>query len=110
MKKILLSLLAAVGLSTTGCSAQAGQSLKSAPSDGIVILAPQAFIDRQRQIPPASFSMSALPKNTQKVIWLAPTNWITSTPRLSMPASSSWINPAPIIFIAEAESEAMVHA
>ena len=40
MKKILLSLLAAVGLSTTGCSAQAGQSLKSAPSDGIVILAP----------------------------------------------------------------------
>ena len=48
MKKILLSLLAAVGLSTTGCSAQAGQSLKSAPSDGIVILAPQAFIDQAK--------------------------------------------------------------
>lgn len=48
MKKILLSLLAAVGLSTTGCSAQTGQSLKSAPSDGIVILAPQAFIDQAK--------------------------------------------------------------
>lgn len=48
MKKTLLSLLAAVGLSTTGCSAQAGQSLKSAPSDGIVILAPQAFIDQAK--------------------------------------------------------------
>ena len=48
MKKILLSLLAAIGLSTTGCLAQADKSAlsaKTAPSDGIVILAPQAFID-----------------------------------------------------------------
>ena len=45
MKKILLSLLAAIGLSTTGCSAQAG---KSAPSDGIIVLAPQAFIDKAK--------------------------------------------------------------
>lgn len=45
MKKILLSLLAAIGLSTTGCSAQAG---KSAPSDGIIVLAPQAFIDQAK--------------------------------------------------------------
>jgi len=51
MKKILLSLLAAVGLSTTGCSAQvdkSASSAKSAPSDGIVILAPQAFIDQAK--------------------------------------------------------------
>ena len=45
MKKILLSLLAAVGLSTTGCSAQASQS---APSDGIIVLAPQAFINQAK--------------------------------------------------------------
>ena len=45
MKKILLSLLAAIGLSTTGCSAQASQS---APSDGIIVLAPQAFIDQAK--------------------------------------------------------------
>ena len=54
MKKILLSLLAAIGLSTTGCSAQAGQSApsnssaKSAPSDGIIVLAPQAFINQAK--------------------------------------------------------------
>ena len=48
MKKILLSFLAAVGLSTTSCSAQAGQSSKSAPSDGIIVLAPQAFIDQAK--------------------------------------------------------------
>ena len=51
MKKILLSLLEAVGLSTTGCSAQAGKSAlsaKTAPSDGIVILAPQAFINQAK--------------------------------------------------------------
>ena len=48
MKKILISLLAAIGLSTTGCSAQAGQSSKSAPSDGITKLAPQAFIDQAK--------------------------------------------------------------
>lgn len=51
MKKILLSLLAAVGLSTTGCSAQvdkSASSAKTAPSDGIVILAPQAFINQAK--------------------------------------------------------------
>lgn len=54
MKKILLSLLAAIGLSTTGCSAQAGQSApsdssaKTAPSDGIIVLAPQAFINQAK--------------------------------------------------------------
>lgn len=51
MKKILLSLLAAVGLSTTGCSAQAGKlasSAKTAPSDVITILAPQAFINQAK--------------------------------------------------------------
>ena len=51
MKKILLSLLAAIGLSTTGCLAQADKSAlsaKTAPSDGIVILAPQAFIDQAK--------------------------------------------------------------
>ncbi|MBM0129466.1 rhodanese-like domain-containing protein [Segatella copri] len=48
MKKILLSLLAAVGLSTTGCSAQAGQASQSAPSDGIIVLAPQAFINQAK--------------------------------------------------------------
>jgi len=51
MKKILLSLLAAIGLSTTGCSAQAGKSAssaKSAPSNGIIVLAPQAFIDQAK--------------------------------------------------------------
>ena len=48
MKKILLSLLAAIGLSTTGCSAQAGQSSKSVPSDGIIVLAPQVFIDQAK--------------------------------------------------------------
>lgn len=46
MKKILLSLLAAIGLGSTGCSAQEGQpaNAKAIPSDGITILAPQAFI------------------------------------------------------------------
>lgn len=48
MKKTLLSLLAAIGLSTTGCSAQAGQPSKSAPSDGIIVLAPQAFINQAK--------------------------------------------------------------
>ena len=54
MKKILLSFLAAIGLSTTGCSAQASQSApsdpsaKSAPSDGIIVLAPQAFINQAK--------------------------------------------------------------
>ena len=48
MKKTLLSLLAAIGLSTTGCSAQACQSSKSAPSDGIIVLAPQAFINQTK--------------------------------------------------------------
>ena len=54
MKKILLSLLAAIGLSTTGCSAQASQSApsdssaKSAPSDGIIVLAPQTFINQAK--------------------------------------------------------------
>lgn len=58
MKKTLLSFLAAIGLSTTGCSAQAGQasqsapsdsSEKSAPADGIIVLAPQAFIDQAKK-------------------------------------------------------------
>lgn len=49
MKKILLSLLAAIGLSTTGCSAQASQASQSAPSDGIIVLAPQAFIDQAKE-------------------------------------------------------------
>ena len=51
MKKILLSLLATIGLSTTGCSAQASKSAssaKSAPSDGIIVLAPQALIDQAK--------------------------------------------------------------
>ena len=54
MKKILLSFLAAIGLSTTGCSAQASQSApsdpsaKSAPSDGIIVLAPQTFINQAK--------------------------------------------------------------
>ena len=48
MKKILLSFLAAIGLSTTGCSAQAGQASQSAPADGIIVLAPQAFIDQAK--------------------------------------------------------------
>ena len=51
MKKILLSLLAAIGLSTTGCSAQTGKSAssaKTAPSDGIIVLAPQAFINQAK--------------------------------------------------------------
>ena len=54
MKKILLSFLAAIGLSTTGCSAQANQSApsdpsaKSAPSDGIIVLAPQTFINQAK--------------------------------------------------------------
>ena len=54
MKKILLSFLAAIGLSTTGCSAQASQSApsdssaKTVPSDGIIVLAPQAFIDQAK--------------------------------------------------------------
>ena len=49
MKKILLSFLAAIGLSTTGCSAQASQASQSAPSDGIIVLAPQAFIDQAKE-------------------------------------------------------------
>lgn len=113
MKKILLSLLAAVGLSTTGCSAQvdkSASSAKTAPSDGIVILAPQAFID-QAKADTTSFLLDVrTSKNTQKDIWLVPDNWITSIPRHSMPASSSWINPAPTTSITEAESGAMVHA
>ena len=54
MKTILLSFLAAIGLSTTGCSAQASQSApsdssaKSAPSDGIIVLAPQTFINQAK--------------------------------------------------------------
>ena len=51
MRKILLSLLAAVGLSTTGCSAQvdkSASSAKTAPSDGIIVLAPQAFINQAK--------------------------------------------------------------
>ena len=57
MKKILLSFLAAIGLSTTGCSAQASQasqsapsdsSAKTVPSDGIIVLAPQAFINQAK--------------------------------------------------------------
>ena len=57
MKKKILPLLAAIGLSTTNCSAQAGQTVQSAtsdssakpaPSDGIIILAPQAFIDQAK--------------------------------------------------------------
>ena len=54
MKKILLSLLAAISLSTTGCSAQVSQSApsdssaKSAPSDGIIVLAPQTFINQAK--------------------------------------------------------------
>ena len=56
MKKILLSFLAAIGLSTTGCSAQASQSApsdssaKTVPSDGIIVLAPHAFIDQATSI------------------------------------------------------------
>ena len=49
MKKILLSILAAIGLSTTGCSAQAGKAEKAASSDdGITVLSPQAFIDQAK--------------------------------------------------------------
>lgn len=49
MKKILLSLLAAIGLSTTGCSAQAGKSDKTASSDdGITVLSPQTFINQAK--------------------------------------------------------------
>ena len=46
MKKILLSLLAAIGLGTTNCSAQVCQQndTKDTFSDSITILAPQAFI------------------------------------------------------------------
>lgn len=46
MKKILLSLLAAIGLGSTSCSAQEGRpsNAKAATSDSITILAPQAFI------------------------------------------------------------------
>ena len=49
MKKILLSLFAAIGLSTTGCSAQAGKAGKTASSDdGISVLSPQAFIEQAK--------------------------------------------------------------
>ena len=49
MKKILLSLLAAIGLSTTGCSAQVGKAGKTASSDdGISVLSPQAFIEQAK--------------------------------------------------------------
>lgn len=46
MKKILLSLLAAIGLGSTNCSAQVCQQndTKATFSDSITILAPQAFI------------------------------------------------------------------
>lgn len=52
MKKILLSLLAAIGLGSASCSAQGGQAAnaneKAAPSDGIIVLAPQAFIEQAK--------------------------------------------------------------
>lgn len=46
MKKILLSLLAAIGLGSMNCSAQEGQpaNAKAIPSDSITILALQEFI------------------------------------------------------------------
>ncbi len=111
MKKILLSLLAAVGLSTTGCSAQAGQSSKSAPSDGIIVLAPQTFINQAKaDTTSILLDVRTSKRNMQKVIWQVPNNWITSIPKHSMPASVSLINPAPTTSIAEAESEAMVPA
>lgn len=54
MKKILLSLLAAIGLGSASCSAQGGQAANTnanknaAPSDGITVLAPQTFIDQAK--------------------------------------------------------------
>ncbi len=50
MKKILFSLLAAIGLGSTSCSAQGGQpaNTKAIPSDGINILSPQAFITQAK--------------------------------------------------------------
>ncbi len=83
MKKILLSLLAAVGLSTTTLSTGWSSKSKSAPSDGIIVLAPKPLSIRQRQI--LQLSSMSPQRNTQKVIWLMPDNWITSIPRRSMP-------------------------
>lgn len=50
MKKILLSLLAAIGLGSTNCLAQEGQpaNTKAIPSDSITILVPQAFITQAK--------------------------------------------------------------
>lgn len=48
MKKILLSLLAAIGLSTTGCSAQAGKAEKKTSSDSITVLSPHDFINQAK--------------------------------------------------------------
>lgn len=116
MKKILLSLLATIGLSTTGCSAQASQSApsdssaKSAPSDGIIVLAPQAFIDQAK----ADTTSILLDVRTSKEYaegHLAGARQLDYlNPKHSMPASVSLINPAPTTSIAEAESEAMVPA
>lgn len=115
MKKILLSLLAAIGLSTTGCSAQAAQhrllNHQNQPHRMVSSYwLHRPLSTRQRQIQPASSSMSAPKRNMQKDIWLAPNNWITLIPRHSMPASVSLINPAPITSTAEADAEAMVPA
>lgn len=46
MKRILLSLLAAIGLGSTSCSAQGGQTInaKAVSSDSITVLSPQVFI------------------------------------------------------------------
>ena len=113
MKKILLSLLAAVGLSTTGCSAQAGKSAssaKTAPSDGIIVLAPQAFIN-QAKADTTSFLLDVRTSKEYAEGHLAGAHQLDYlNPRHSMPASVSLINPAPTTSIAEAESGAMVHA
>lgn len=96
MKKIFLSLLAAISLGSTGCSAQ---------SDGINVLSPKDFI---KQAKADIFSMYAHLANIKKSIWLEPSNSTSSIARSSMPVSNCSTSRTPIMYIVEAENAAIM--
>lgn len=99
MKKIFLSLLAAISLGSTGCSAQ---------SDGINVLSPKDFI-KQAKADTTSIILDVRTPGEYKEEHLAGARQLDfSIARPSMQESNGSTIPTPIMYTAEAENAAIM--
>lgn len=99
MKKIFLSLLAAISLGSTGCSAQ---------SDGINVLSPKDFIKQAKADTTAIILDVRTPGEYKEEHLLEPSNSTSSIARSSMPESNCSTSRTPIMYTAEAASAAIM--